>query len=312
MIKDNIPRDHITIEDGLKMVFVAFLWALCFPLIKLGLQSGTPPILFGALRALLAALGLSILARVRKESFSHVKEHWLLLLVVGVTTFFGFAGMFLGGSSINPGLATVIGNSNPIMASALAAIFLSESLTRSKISGLILGFAGVMLVSVPAFSGDTNLSIAGIGFVLFGALSSGAGSVLLKKVSNSNFPTLTLVAQFTFATILLFAVSFVKEGVPAIKFNFSFAVSLAVLALGTTALADVLWIDLLKRNSLTKLSVYMFLTPAFSILLGIIFFQEKFGIWESLGIAFILTGVLLGFVRKSTSTTVRLTSGVDQ
>ena len=288
------------------MVLVALLWALCFPLIKVGLQSGTPPILFGALRALLAAFGLSILARVRKESLSRVKEHWFILLMVGVTAFFGFAGMFLGGSSLNPGLATVIGNSNPIVASALAAIFLSESLTRAKISGLILGFAGVILISVPAFSGGTNLSIAGIGFVLLGALSAGAGSVLLKKVSNSDFPTLTLVAQFSFATILLFAVSFVKEGVPAIKFNFSFSISLTVLALGTTALADVFWIDLLKRNPLSKLSVYMFLTPAFSILLAIIFFKEKFEIWESLGIALILIGVLLGLVRKPATTTSRL------
>ena len=161
------------------------------------------------------------------------------------------------------------------------------------------------------FSSKTTLSIAGIGFVLLGALSSGAGRVILKKVSNSDFPTLTQVAQFSFAAILLFAVSFVKEGVPEIKFNFIFSVSLILLALGTTALADVLLIDLLKRNSLSKLSVYMFLTPAFSIVLAIIFFKEKFGIWESLGIALILIGVVLGFVRKPANRTSRLKSGVD-
>lgn len=298
MNSENIHPEHLKVADGLKMVLVALLWALCFPLIKVGLQSGTPPILFGALRALLAALGLSALALVRKESISRVKEHWFLLLMVGVTAFFGFAGMFLGGSSINPGLATVIGNSNPIMASILSAIFLSEILTRTKIMGLIFGFAGVILISVPAFSGGSAISLAGISFVLLGALSSGAGSVLLKKVSSSDFPILTLVAQFSFAAIFLFIVSFVIEGVPAIKLNFSFSLSLTILALGTTALADVLWIDLLKRNSLSKLSIYMFLTPAFSILLAVVFFREKFGLWESFGIIMILFGVLLGFVRR--------------
>lgn len=162
----NNLAEHLKVSDSIKMVLVALLWALCFPLIKVGLQSGTPPILFAALRALLAAFGLSILARFRKESISRVKEHWLLLIIVGVTAFFGFAGMFLGGSSLNPGLATVIGNTNPIVASALAAIFLSESLTRGKIGGLILGFTGVILISIPAFSGGTIQSIAGIGFVL--------------------------------------------------------------------------------------------------------------------------------------------------
>ena len=308
MNNENIHPEHLKIADSLKMILVALLWALCFPLIKVGLQSGTPPILFGALRALLAAFGLCILARVRKESISRIKEHWFLLLIVGVTAFFGFAGMFLGGSSINPGLATVIGNSNPIMASILSAIFLSEILTRTKIMGLIFGFAGVILISVPAFSGGA-ISLAGISFVLLGALSAGAGSVLLKKVSNSDFPILTLVVQFSFAAIFLFIVSFVIEGVPAIKLNFSFSLSLTILALGTTALADVLWIDLLKRNSLSKLSIYMFLTPAFSILLAVIFFREKFGLWESLGIIMILFGVLLGFRWRPANIINRLRSG---
>ena len=286
-------KNDFSLKDNLKMVLVTFLWALCFPLIKLGLASGTSPIFFGALRALIAAIGLFALARFRGEPVSRVKEHWFLLLMIGMAAFFGFAGMFLGGSKLNPGLAAVIGNSNPIMASILAAIFLSESLTTSKVFGLILGFIGVIFISVPAFSDKTISSIYGIGFVLLGTLSAGAGSVLLKKVSLSDFPILTLFFQFAFAAILLFSVSFFAESSPSITWSFSFTISLMVLALGTTAWADILWIDLLKRNALSKLSIFMFLTPVFSIAMGIAFFKETFGIWETFGIIIILIGVLL-------------------
>ena len=288
--------NYLTRKDSLKMIFVAFLWALCFPLIKLGLASGTSPIFFGALRALIAAVALCVLARIRGESLSRIKVHWRLLVAIGVTAFLGFAGMFLGGASLNPGIASVIGNSNPIMASILAVWFLSEKLTAAKSLGLILGFMGVILISIPAFSNQTNSSLYGIGYVLLGALSAGAGSVLLKKVSLTDFSIITLFFQFALAAILLFLVSFAVEGVPKINLNFKFIMPLMVLAVGTTAYADVLWIDLLKRNSISKLSIFMFLTPAFSIIMGIVFFNESFGVWEITGILTIVSAIFLNIM----------------
>jgi drug/metabolite transporter (DMT)-like permease len=297
--RKNEARDHLSIFDGLKMVFVAFLWALCFPLIKLGLASGTPPILFGALRSAIAALGLLIIARSRKEPFSPVKDHTVLLFFIGVAAFFGYGGMFIGGSSVNPGLASVIGNSNPIMASVLAVLLLSESVTVLKVAGLVLGFIGVVLISIPSFSGESANSLTGIGFILGAALGTAFGNVLLKKISNSDFPILALTIQFAFAALLLIPLSIVMEGSPIIKWSANFSISLLALSLGASALADVLWIDLLRKNSLSKLNIFIFLTPAFSIGIGITFFNEAFGIWEKLGVSSILLGAALNIVRVS-------------
>ena len=43
------------------MILVAFLWAICFPFIVVGLPDA-PPLLFAALRAFLAGLGLILIA----------------------------------------------------------------------------------------------------------------------------------------------------------------------------------------------------------------------------------------------------------
>ncbi len=299
-------RSHetMTTADVLKMTFVAFLWALCFPMIKVGLRSGTAPVLFGALRSILAALGLYFVAWRHNEPISRVREHWFMLFMLGITAFFGYSGMVMGGASVNPGLASVIGNSHPIMASVLAAIFLSESLTKVKVVGLVLGFIGVVLMAMPSLLGETTNSLFGIGFILVSAVGTGAGNVFLKKVSSSDFPMLALVAQFVVAAFMLFPVSIFFEGAPGIKWDVGFSISLIVLSVGGTALADILWLDLLKRNSLSKLNVFIFLTPAFSLLMGMTFFHESFGVWEVLGIAAILAGVFLVLERKRTGTRV--------
>ena len=190
-------------SDLLKMIFVSFLWALCFPLIKVGLASGTSPLVFVTLRSLVASIVLFAVAIQRKEPIAETRKHWPLLCAIGLAAFFGYFGMVLGGASVNPGIASVISYSHPIVASILAVLFLSESLSFPKIAGLILGFAGVVASSVPSLLGETSNSFTGIGLILISAVATGVGNVLFKKISNSkisNFSCCNPVRhEFTFA-----------------------------------------------------------------------------------------------------------------
>lgn len=92
------------------MVLVAFLWAICFPFIVVGLPDA-PPLLFAALRAFLAGLCLILIAvgKGRRTSFS--PRGFLMLTVIGFSyTGMGLGGMFLGAGKLGPGLATVLAN----------------------------------------------------------------------------------------------------------------------------------------------------------------------------------------------------------
>lgn len=242
-ILGRILSESMSISDKMKIVFVTFLWALCYPLIKVGLSSGTTPLLF----------------------------------VIGLVAFVGYFEMFVGGSSVNPGLASVIGNSNPIMASLLAVTFLSESLSLIKISGLFFGFISIVLISIPTFYGESSNSLMGIGLVLIGAFGTAAGNVFLKKISKSSISISVLAIQFMLCSVLLFSSTIMSKGPLVIKWNFGFSVSLIVLSVVGTAITDIIWLDLLKRKSLTKLNFFILLTPAFSLVIGMIFFNERLG-----------------------------------
>jgi drug/metabolite transporter (DMT)-like permease len=96
-----------SIKDICHLALVMFLWALCFPLIVVGLALA-PPLTFAALRAFVAGVGLLLPAVLLRRAWPRGWRVWLGLLGVGLTTSsMGFGGMFLAGGLVSPGLATV-------------------------------------------------------------------------------------------------------------------------------------------------------------------------------------------------------------
>ena len=133
---------HIPPGDIARLVLVMFLWALCFPLITVGLAFALP-LTLAALRAFVAGVGLLLPAIVLRRAWPRGWRAWLLLLATGLTiTSMGFGGMFLAGGLVSPGLATVLANVQPLIAAVLGFFLLGERLGPRRRVGLSLGFPG--------------------------------------------------------------------------------------------------------------------------------------------------------------------------
>lgn len=156
--------------DLVWLTVVMFLWALCYPLIAVGL-SHAPPLYFAALRSFVAGVGLLAPALALRRPLPKDWRVWVTLLGVGLSlTGLGFGGMFLAGGIVSPGLATVLANAQPLIAAGLAYVILNERLGPRRRVGLLLGFAGILLIALPGFRPETvNSSPLGVGFVLLGA-----------------------------------------------------------------------------------------------------------------------------------------------
>ncbi len=139
----------MNLEKFAKILLVMFLWAICFPLIVAG-SAHAPHLTFAALRALLAGAALLCAGIVLRRRWPRGRRVWLALSGVGLgATSLGFLGMFMASEFVSPGIATVIANAQPLMAAALAAVFLGEQLGwRGKV-GLAMGFAGIILIAAP-------------------------------------------------------------------------------------------------------------------------------------------------------------------
>ena len=105
---------------ALRLVAVMGLWALCYPLITLGLDLA-PHLAFATMRGGLAGLFLLAVAVLLRRPFPRAVHTWAVLFVVGLgSTSLGFLGMFHAAEFVSPGLATVIANAQPLLAAILA------------------------------------------------------------------------------------------------------------------------------------------------------------------------------------------------
>lgn len=302
-IKAVADRRSIDQGDVMRLGLVMFLWALCFPLITVGLAFA-PPLTLAALRSFVAGVGLLLPAIVLRRAWPRGWRVWLGLLGTGLTvTSMGFGGMFLAGGLVSPGLATVLANVQPLIAAVLGFFLLSERLGPRRRVGLSLGFAGILLVALPGFGvTGANSSPAGIGFIMLGAVGVAAGNVLLKKLAGQVDLLMATGWQFVLGGLPLLALAWVWETPGQVVWSGSFVAVLLALGLGGTAVAFALWFSLLHRSELNRLNTATYLTPAFALILGALFFSESLQWVEMLGIAFILTGVLWASRRSDMKT----------
>jgi drug/metabolite transporter (DMT)-like permease len=285
-------RQSLSWRDVGLLLLVMSLWALCFPLIATGL-SVSPPLYFAALRSLIAGVGLVIPAAALRRPLPRQPRLWLGILGVGLSyTSLGFAGMFLAGGVVSPGLASVLANMQPLIAALLAVFLLNERLSRSSFIGLLIGFFGIVLTALPGFGVQgMGADFSGISFIMLGALGVAVGNILLKRLSGKVDPLMITGWQFILGGLLLLVLAHWLEAPSTVTWNWTFAVNLLALGLGGTALPLLLWFWLLRRAELSRLNTFSFLTPIFPLIISAVLFGERLQLVQVAGIALSLYGI---------------------
>ncbi|MBI1220932.1 MAG: EamA family transporter [Rhodobacteraceae bacterium] len=288
------PPRAIRGRDAAVLFLVAFLAALCYPLITVGLKFA-PPFSFAALRALIAGSTLALAAWFFRRPVPRSLRTWIALAVVGLgTTSLGFLGMFHASEYVSPGLATVITNGQPLLAAILAHVFLHERLSWLQRLGLGLGFVGIVVISLPQFGGPAQAGfVAGVAYIAVAASGVAVGNVVMKALGSEVDPLMAMAAQTLFGALPLSVAAIALEGRKAIVWSPEFLVSLLALALLGTALAYWLWFTLLRRVPLSRANAFTFLTPVMGFGFGMVFFGEHLGIATLIGLLFAVAGILL-------------------
>lgn len=178
------PHPSMNAGAALRLVAVMVLWAACFPLITVGLDLA-PHMAFAAMRAAVAGVLLLVLGAVFRRPVPRDVRSWALVVVVGLgATTLGFLGMFHAAEFISPGLATVLSNTQPLLAAVLAYLFLGERLRAFGKIGMLTGFGGMAVIGWAGFSGggiegyglgNAYVLLAAFGVALANVAISGLG-----------------------------------------------------------------------------------------------------------------------------------------
>ena len=198
----------------------------------------------------------------------------------------------IGQQVITSGAAGIINAMTPIMVVIVSHFWAGgERATWGKSAGVAAGFAGIVLLSVPAMRGEGSSALWGLMFTLLAPLCYGTAVNYVRRRSGTD-PWVMLTWAFTFAASGRAVVATLREGAPgALSAETWFAMGIVGCVL--TAFAFIVFFWLLPRIGATSLSTVTFIAPISAVFLGVTLLGETVDIWKAAGMAAIFMGLLL-------------------
>lgn len=282
----DLKKNNILTKKAWVITLAAFcclLWGSAFPSIKIGYKlwdigsdDRMAQILFAGMRFFLAGIltiliGSCISRRILLPKRSSLPKIAALSMFQTILQYIFF---YLGLAGTSGTKSSIITASNVFLAILVSAfIFRTEKMTMKKLVGTIVGFSGVLLVSLSGGSLDGGFSLTGEGFIFLSALSYAFSASLTKKFSKTEDTVMLSGWQFVFGGAFMMAVSIIFGGhIPSA--DLSGCGMLLYLAF-VSAAAFSIWGLLLKFNPVSKISVFGFMNPVFGVILSMLLLGEN-------------------------------------
>ncbi|MEZ4516024.1 MAG: DMT family transporter [Chloroflexota bacterium] len=132
------------------LLFLAGLWGPSFLFIKVAVQD-VPPITLALVRVAIGAIFLLVILRWQKQSLPRERHVWKALAVVALThNALPFVLFGWGEQYIDSALASILNGTTPLFTIVMAHFFVEgDRLTPAKVIGVLVGFAGLLLLTLP-------------------------------------------------------------------------------------------------------------------------------------------------------------------
>jgi drug/metabolite transporter (DMT)-like permease len=277
---------------------LSLVWGSSFLFIKVGLQGLAPTqVVLG--RILLGAVTLAVIMFATRRRWPREARVWGHMIVVGTFfcavpfTLFAWAEQYVPSS-----LASIYNATTPIMTLLLTPLMLrSERLGRPRVLGLLVGIAGVVVLSAPWLligSGDLAATLPVQLACLGATLSYGfAGLYLRRVVSGLPYDSVTLSSvQLVMASgVVLLLAPFDARG----PVSLDVPVVASMLALGVlgTGIAYVLYTGVLRDWGAVRASTVTYLAPVVGVVLGVLVLGESVHWYEPVGGVIVIAGILI-------------------
>ncbi len=269
------------------LILTILFWGLAFSAIKYSVQTLTPVELAG-LRFFVADLffmGTIFIGnfKLRLRDYPMV----FILGLFGVTIYHVFLN--LGEIYVTSGVASLLIATSPIFVLFLSRLFLSETITSRKLTGILMAFLGVAVLSEPEF----NVKAAGVIFVLLSSISASIYTVMGKRLMRRyNYAILTNYA-IIFGSLPL--MPFVPSALSRLVTTGDVILGFSVVFLGifSTYLGYLGWYYFLEREEASRASVFLLAIPLVAIIAGVILLGETIDIMTLLGGIAIIGGIAL-------------------
>lgn len=284
---------------------LAAMWGASFLFIKVAVLEMSPLMLV-SIRLVLASLTLLLVQRMlglaqrSRLPAPPVRELWKGYLWVAVfNAIIPYTLIAWGEKYIASGTASILNASTPLFTALLAGLAVggasvAEQPTRARTVGLLIGFAGVAVLMVGSGAdvsiGTGWLALLGQAAVLVASLAYGIGGLYARRFFAGVPPILPATWQNIFGAVILLPFALVLtplERIPSLQAT----ASVAVLGIVGTAIALVLYYELLARVGATRTVMVTYLLPVMALMYGAVLLDERPGPYGIAGLILVLSGI---------------------
>ena len=279
--------------DWAVLAFLVLWWGSSFAVLKIATEH-IAPMWNTAIRLMVAIPVLGLVLAARGQPLPPWRDPvwrayaWIGLLGMAVPfTLYAYSAQRLP-SAVN----AICNGASPIFTGVLAHAFIpTDRLTPRSAAGVLMGFAGLVVLVAPGFSQGLTVEAMGLAAALVGAALYAISNNLTRTAPPVPAASGALLMCLWSAPVALGG-AIVFEGPPPLP---PLSSLLAVLALGvvSTAIGTIAYVFLIHRRGPLFMSMGIYLAPCLATALGMAALGERPGWPAFAALALILCGVAL-------------------
>jgi len=271
------------VEWGL-MLTIAAIWGSAFLWIAIAVDHLAPGVV-AFVRVVLGAAALALFPRARKAID---RADWGRVITVAIIGNATPALLFaIAETELDSAVAGMLTSAAPLFSLLIAGFMMKALPGRAQAVGISLGFAGIVLMTVPSLRG-AEAAPMGVALVLLAVVCYGInGNLIVPLQQRYGGPALTLWALTVSSVALL---PFGLAGLADSDFRWSSVLAVLILGVVGTGIARSLAATLAGRVGAPRMSTTTYLLPIIAMVLGAVFRDEIIHPAAIGGVAVVLAG----------------------
>ncbi|MEL0172656.1 MAG: DMT family transporter [Gammaproteobacteria bacterium] len=278
------------------LILLSAIWGGAFTLNKIALDTFTPEVIVAG-RLISGSIFLVALIYFLYKKFTiNISQinYYLFMSLVGIVI--PFIAIITGQKNIDSAMAGILMATMPISTILLSHIFLEdEKMNQQKFIGFVISFLGVFILIYRKdlfVNNSISETFESQLLVILGATLYAFAAIYGKKYKITD-PLSASTGTILFATFFMtIYLIFIDQSNPSYSALF-LDINILLLGILCTAIATIIYFQILQTEGASFLSIMNFLIPLWAILFGIIILQDQFSWNYIIGLVVILFGIKL-------------------
>lgn len=257
------------------LVLLTVVWGLNWPVMKMGIDGGYPPLFFRTLSLLLGIPVLALGLWALKTPFTIPRQYWSEVVWLSVfNMFIWHALMIVAVTMLSSGRAAILGYTMPIFSALFGAAFFGAVLTGRSWLGVVAAAIGVSLLLWHELT-DLSGKPLGVALAIMAASTWAYGTQLLR---HTKMPVQTLTISFWMTALTLIVMSVLTTWLERDQWRLPSATNWfgiiynAVLVFG---FAHAAWFYLARALPPVASTLSVMLIPILGVFAGAAFLAEQ-------------------------------------